>query len=197
MSLRGPLHRVLRERTTVSHREVEAHPWMRNLLMPALSREQYADVLYAFLAWYRGLESWLHPVAGAWPPDRVATRWSYQPRVPALEHDLSVLGGAPRSFPMPHVASEADPSAVLGVLYVVEGSTLGGRVIANRVRTALGPAVPVGHFLPGDGAAWPAFVELMDAHAAHFDPVLAVEAACRTFDGLKRHLDACESVARA
>lgn len=190
----GPRHRLLRDGTAASHRQLEAHPWLRSLLTPQLSRTQYVAVLAAFLAWYRGLERWLPLVAGSQLAERSAPRWRYRSRLPALQRDLQVLGAELGPFPVSNVSSESDVSAVLGVLYVVEGSALGGRVIANRVRAALGPDVPVGHLLPADGDSWLAFVEMLESHCGAFDPECAVEAACRTFDDLSQHFDVCMGV---
>lgn len=117
--------------------------------------------------------------------------WRYRSRLPALKQDLARLGHDPWKFPMPRMLVESDPSSVAGILYVIEGSTLGGRLIAGQVRAALGNGVPVSHFLFGDVADWPAFLALLELNAGALDADRAVFAACRTFEGLKQHLDNC------
>lgn len=74
-------------------------------------------------------------------------------RAELLERDLLELDHAmPSPAPVPRLDGVA---AALGATYVLEGSTLGGRVLAARARAALGAAAPV-RFLTAGGADVPA-----------------------------------------
>jgi heme oxygenase len=81
----------------------------------------------------------------------------------------------------------------LGCLYVLEGSALGGRVIAGMVRSSIG-AVPTA-FLTGEGRRhqWPAVRQALrrfDAQGGDGDAVVA--GACSTFAVFARQLAGSE-----
>jgi heme oxygenase (biliverdin-IX-beta and delta-forming) len=66
-------------------------------------------------------------------------------RCPALRADLEDLGEEPPPAAEPlHLTGEAE---AIGAAYVLEGSALGGIVLAARVRDALGDAVPTRYLL--------------------------------------------------
>ena len=144
-----------------------------------------------FLAWYRELDLCLERSADVLDASASAIRWIYRPRSPQIERDLARLDASRLEFPAPAIKIEQDASSLIGLLYVIEGSTLGGRLIANRVRATLGPNVPVGHFLPGDGDDWLAFLEVLDTHERVLDTPCLIESACSTFEQIKSHLNAC------
>jgi len=125
-----PLARALREATAQAHAAVEALPHMHALAHGALPCDQYVRVLQQHLAlvepWERTHAAWLQTLA--------AQGWHYRARGPALRADLATLGvAAPAAAPL----TEAEPAAVAwGQLYVIEGSLLGGRLIARAFRAA-------------------------------------------------------------
>lgn len=103
----------------------------------------------------------LEPRLTAWDRQAALLDWDRRRKVPLLEADLDVLGvdraalpGLPRC---PHVPAVHTTAEALGTLYVVEGSTLGGRVLRDRLRDA---PLPPGcfHFLssygPQTGRRW-------------------------------------------
>jgi heme oxygenase len=84
----------------------------------------------------------------------------------ALAADLAKLGedapvGRAVAFPV------ADFAAALGALYVVEGSSLGGRFIAPELESALGP-IPLAYY-SGAGRAHPRPWRSVQAALAAFD----------------------------
>jgi heme oxygenase len=138
-STRPPILDLLRARTADAHERVErALP----LTDPALDRATYAGVLARFHAFHAALEPRIAAVPGL---DALGLEMEGRRKLPLLERDLRELGrgaiaGAP---PVPEVGSVA---AALGCMYVLEGSTLGGRVISRHL-AALGIA-------PGSGGAY-------------------------------------------
>lgn len=86
--------------------------------------------------------------------------WPLRSRRAALALDLAALGlSAPVSEPEP------TPSRAFGVglLYVLEGSRLGARVLARRVRQAE-PDMPVAYLTHGDDAhPWRSFLTWLEA----------------------------------
>ncbi|MCI2244552.1 biliverdin-producing heme oxygenase [Xanthomonas sp. PPL568] len=151
--------RLLRDATAQQHQAVEDLPAMRALLGAALSLSAYAHVLrrhHAALAgWERQEAAWLRDCGDA--------QWQYQPRAPLLAQDLHALQASPPALqPVPPVSAEAQR---WGMLYVVEGSRLGGRVIARQLRQTLPAAAPaLSYFELGhaDPAAWRHFQQRLE-----------------------------------
>ncbi|MFC6839987.1 biliverdin-producing heme oxygenase [Xanthomonas theicola] len=146
--------RLLREATAQQHQAVEQLPAMRALMGDGLSVAGYVQVLrrhYAVLAdWERRESAWLRGGGDA--------GWHYQPRALLLAQDLAALGATPP----PAAPAPAAPAAGSrwGMLYVVEGSRLGGRVIARQLRYALAEVAPaLSYFELGhaDPACWRRF----------------------------------------
>jgi len=115
-------------------------------------------------------------------------------RAPLLVSDLSVLGLDAGRLPLCHALPPlGDPAQALGALYVVEGSTLGGRALAPRVGEALGLGPEQGAaFLHGRGARtltmWKTFcahVEALAAGEPQQVPAM-VDAARDCFERLRR-----------
>jgi len=137
----------LRERTAHTHAATEALPLMTALLAPTADADAYRRYLAALYGVYRVVEPRLY--AAVSPP--VLSLLGIQPKLPALQQDLAALTpsrgallkasaalpeGTLRDRMRAAVQSEF---AALGGLYVLEGATLGGRVIARRLRQQWGP----------------------------------------------------------
>lgn len=100
------------------------------------SRERYRDLLIRFYGFHAAWET----AAGATAPDR--DFFARRCKAGLLAKDLAALGltereiiGLPQCDPLMPLPS---PAAVLGSMYVVEGSTLGGAIIAREVERRLG-----------------------------------------------------------
>ena len=141
----------LRSATSVQHDRVEA---LVDLAARGLDATSYARLLLAFLPLYssieRGLESFDEWVGLETPLDIVSRRRSHD-----LLADLRSLGvdvderpGNEPATPRLKVFGQA-----FGALYVVEGSRLGGRVLAARIAQGAGPIEEGAfRFLRSDGA---------------------------------------------
>lgn len=143
------LMRRLREHTATVHAATEALPLMRRLLSAHPSGDDYRCYLNALYGVYAALE----PALYAALPRRLRSELGIAPKLPALRQDLKALhvadahpagAAAVGSMPEPdrcaHVhplldAAEPQRTAwALGGLYVLEGSTLGGQLIARRLK---------------------------------------------------------------
>lgn len=174
----------LRAATASAHRTVEA---AMPALDPTLTRARYERLLAAFYGLYAPLEPLYLAAAGA--PATAGLALVDRAKLPLLARDLAVFGHAaaalpalPRCRALPVVAS---PSAALGVLYVVEGATLGGRVILRHLRGALDLDPSRGAaFFHGygthTGAMWKRFTAHVES-APELDLEAAIEAARATF----------------
>ncbi len=119
------------------------------------SRDAYRELLERFYGFYQPLEERLRPYEQTFP---------LRPKAPLLARDIEALGGDPHTLP---VASRLPPTRTaeeaLGVLYVLEGATLGGAVIAHMAR---GLDVSREFFGAYDSARWREFKAFVDRHGA-------------------------------
>jgi heme oxygenase len=178
------LTEVLREQTREQHAQLEA-----GNSLPTTEPEYIAQ-LKTFFGF---VEPWERALAQALPEEdpiragRQKTSW--------LEEDLDFFGvdaaqrqRLPRATELPSLLSRLE---VLGAAYVLEGSTLGGQIIARHVEQALGLSDGRGyHYFRSYGAdvgrQWQALrAELLQASSIANDPVI-VRAARGTFEILQR-----------
>jgi heme oxygenase len=136
---------VLRRRTSVAHEALERR---LDLLAPTLDRARYGGLLQRFALAQPGLEA---AVADAVGPDIARGRCA---KADAIRADLADLGVAAPTPLVPDVAIDS-VAAGIGALYVTEGATLGGAVIAGHVAATLGAATPR-RFFTSYGADVPA-----------------------------------------
>lgn len=170
------LHARLRRDTHEAHLRVEAAFRLEEGLA---SRAAYAGLLRRLHAFHRAFEDSALPHLGGTPFESVGGR------ARDIEADLSALGEpTARVRPEPLVLA-GRPEAV-GAAYVVEGSLLGGLVIARTVERRLGLGPQAGaSFFAGHGRAtasrWRGFCEALDASADPATDGRVIEAASRTF----------------
>lgn len=116
----------LRERCAGAHAEIERQ---LDIFRPGLTLLRYIQLLQRWLAFYAAWE----PAAEKW----FASRGNFFPRrskIEFLQRDLAALGAAPRGDKCQLGTIEpTNYSTALGTLYVAEGSTLGGQIIAPRI----------------------------------------------------------------
>ncbi|MES2034509.1 MAG: biliverdin-producing heme oxygenase [Pseudomonadota bacterium] len=114
---------------------------------------------------HAGAESALSPMLA----HVVGLDFAGRSRLPFLIADVRQLGGDPDALPMCAVSRPASLAEALGVLYVLEGSTLGGHVIGKRLAaeghsdrglTFLDP------YRDQVGARWRAFLQVLERDTA-------------------------------
>jgi heme oxygenase (biliverdin-IX-beta and delta-forming) len=181
---------VLRRATAETHQAVERLPLMTRLTSPTVTREDYLEYLQALADVYAALEVSLLDALDEETRNDLGVRR----KLPSILEDLAEQG-RPR---VPRASVQIVPtgsSAALGGLYVLEGATLGGRVIAKHLRRCLGPALGSAGFLDFHGehssAAWKRFASILDSLPAHgrMDPAEVVSGACTTFSVVHRMLE--------
>jgi heme oxygenase len=120
---------ALRDGTEDVHRRLEVD---LPLVRADLSTEGYHSILGRFWGIIAPLEEALD---GAGVP---LDDWAERRKAPLLVADLPDVTALPRCHDLPALGGH---DAVLGCLYVLEGSTLGGRHVAAHVEATLGPVV--------------------------------------------------------
>lgn len=180
------LSETLRAGTRSRHDALEATAFARALLSGTLPLERYVDQLAAYRLVLGALEDELSHATGP----AVTAVWSAElVKLPLVERDLRYFaerGVSVRSYPRDEVDSfvagirhtaVADPDALLGFLYVLEGSTLGALVLQRHVCAAYGLTAPdgVAYYGCGDRGRWARFTARMNA--AVTDPGVRVRIA--------------------
>ena len=179
-----PLAIDLKESTAALHSQAEKHPVQARLVGGTANREQYADYLAQMVHLHAPLDATLARVIAdpaRWPALGTLAR-PHHKRALNAERDLAALN-LPAASTVPSAPSVTrftgglnlgdttgnSPASLrtLGVLYVLEGSTNGGRFIAAAVRKALGLQTGTGDtFLDPHGTSqrerWTEFKTLLD-----------------------------------
>jgi heme oxygenase len=159
-------------------------------------RFAYGHMLADLRGFYASAEESLSALSG-WSTLEPAVDIQLRCRVPLLDADLKQLG-----VPVPTGRSEAlegllsgSLTAGIGCLYVLEGSTLGGKLVARRAQAQLGADLPVAFFATADrpqlGAQWQALKQALNAFGLARGPAAEAEvlaAARGTFAALQQWL---------
>lgn len=154
----------------------------------------YRRYLHRMLPLYATLEAALDIAA---PP--VLADWPRRTKAGAIQADLAVLDSdAPAEGRLPLVGPLLPPwgpGTALGVLYVLEGATLGGAVLARRMTAHGLTRERGGRFLdpygPARAALWRGFLAaLEDAVLPPAEDVALLPAALATFGLFAARLDA-------
>jgi heme oxygenase (biliverdin-IX-beta and delta-forming) len=174
------LANLLRESTRTDHHALDHHPVLAVLVRRSVTLDEYASALAALHGAHNAIENILHGFA---PSDL------FPGRTPDIEADLCDLGRPP--FPLSVAIPYPDtPAARLGMMYVIEGSNLGGRVIANHLSQILPKDVPQRFFGKADATErWRHFWQFALQQCSAEDYPWVVKAARDTFGFFRAHLD--------
>lgn len=156
-----PILTRLRQETRGEHEAVEQ---VLDLMAASLSHADYSERLKKFYGFYAPLEKALlarsaciaqapgEAIFSNSIPHALAQRLN---KTIYLQQDLHLLGIPTESLPLcrqlPPLETQAE---ILGCVYVLEGATLGGRMISQHVRSRLGITPTTGgRFFEGYGAS--------------------------------------------
>jgi len=177
MERESSLRERLKIQTMMAHDKIEQNPILSQLISPGLSLVNYVKILKRYLGFFRPLELSLSQEASLMQliPDFHDRR-----RTQALVADLHALGmseseilGIPDCADVPELAPsflEIMPisksclrqARFLGINYVLEGSTLGGSMMAKRLSVHPFLSGACLNFLSGHreqtGAFWQRFI---------------------------------------
>ena len=178
------IRQQLRDATNETHQRLHGHAGFAAVQEGAISRTDYGNLIRRLYGFHRAFE-----VAAGLPAER--SEWLALDLI-ALGDDGHLRASLPLCSAMPAYDSL---ERVLGALYVVEGSALGGRSLARGLDSILGTGVSAGrYFFEGrdekTGTAWRAFLARLDDHqttAASHDALIA--SAVETFLVFETWLD--------
>jgi heme oxygenase len=166
-----PIRSALRNVARDAHLRLHRHPALAALAAGRVTLDAYRELLGRLYGFHCPLEAALMEASSRAPFD---LRMGERARVWRLRSDLLDLGAtseAIASLPLAGDLPRLDsPGRCLGCLYVREGSTLGGALLARGLDPLLGPANPRGRrFLAGDegdAALWRDCCDALEAAGA-------------------------------
>lgn len=152
----------------------------------------YGQLLLRMLAFYRPMEKALAQIAC----NELGLNDGNRRKTPLLIRDLLAIGVSRQqvaAVPDAAIPEFTGPAGALGCCYVLEGATLGGQIIAKRLKTILHLDQAYGAaFFNGYGRAtgtmWRSYCAVLNSQVK--DPAsyhAATAAACATFE----HLESC------
>jgi heme oxygenase len=190
-----PAHCRLREATRHEHAAAERTPVMQALLHGRLDAVAYTRLLLAQYAMHRAWET----ERATWLRGELADAgWHYASRSERLARDLTDWGLCPENEPSPLPAAPisqviGNPSASLGELYVIEGSALGGQILARLLEQRF-PGHAHHFFRLGQEAGrgtWRTFQSMLDSQlSTPMQQQAAIAAARNMFGRAQRMLEA-------
>ena len=191
------LRTLLREATHHHHVQLNRHLLLAGLMQPNYPLNHYHTLLGTYYQLYALLEGRINAFLNDHPD---AFDYSVRYKLPGLINDLAFLQIDPLALP-PLSSSVTDFLTIetigqlVGVLYVVEGSTLGGQMIAQVLAKNHGFTQDTGScFFTGYGENtqpfWQRFIAFSDTlNGDKRQCQAAVEAACQTFQLFNQVLD--------
>ena len=174
----------LKNETRTNHDRAETN--LACLMSPTLSKEQYVRVLQGMHAFHAWFEKSLEQL-----PETLQAREFYlsnRKKLQKVQADLATLGALPKpnTLDLDLKANQELNAGLWGMLYVIEGSTLGGQVIKKNLEAVLGISEESGaSYFSGYGAEngkmWQSFLKAMDNDVTREKPDVVVAAADQAF----------------
>jgi len=172
----------LRASTDIMHKKLESSRLSINLLKKDVSLAEYGTYLSHMHNVIAFCEEQVFPVIANIFPDIEQRR-----KLPLIAQDIEVLQQL-TTIPQADIyGASIDPANIpfaVGYMYVIEGSTLGGRILLNHIKTALGLDEKNGaSFFAGynadTGRLWKAFLDIFSRYSAEDDHAEEVIAGAR------------------
>jgi len=164
----------LREETSSIHQQLEETPLSMAVMAPVVSTEAYAHYLQAMLAIHKGIEEKVFPVTAAVISDIEQRR-----KTELIRKDLEELGSGFTDYTEPFADENYHDELAfnLGILYVSEGSTLGGKVILKNVLAAsesgfAGASRFLNAYGDQTGSRWKSFLSALDNYQSGVGEVM-------------------------
>ncbi|WP_297332568.1 biliverdin-producing heme oxygenase [Flavobacterium sp.] len=181
----------LRNTTAKSHEALESLPISKKITDPEVTLPEYKAYLQLMYGVVYDTEALVLHVLETIMPDIESRR-----KTTAIAKDLAAIGAVlPQTgSPLQKAEYTGDTAFALGVMYVVEGSSLGGRVIYKNIETSLGLNESNGaSYFAGyggtTGSKWKSFIDVLTGYADEHeceDEIIA--GANFAFDAIKEHL---------
>ncbi|AWH86021.1 heme oxygenase [Flavobacterium album] len=180
----------LRQATAKSHTDLEELPISASVTDTNVTNSEYAGYLKLMRDVTADTEENIFPLLEGIIPDLMQRSKTHH-----IDADLAVLGIeiGTHSRPVTRNLKEISTGFALGIMYVVEGSSLGGRVILKNISAALGYDAENGaSYFAGyggqTGSYWKNFLSALSQYEAENQCASEIiEGANFTFDAINAH----------
>jgi len=185
---------LLKNHTAVAHKQLENVPFLKRLFASDYTTTEYTRLLSYFYSYFIAVE----PLLFADLPHEYSPQLQHRTKTHLLRQDLVSLGVNVDSLPKSHLLPDLTTFAKkMGVLYVLEGSLLGGRIIGQHLKKHFGEDVclPLNYYscygidLHGQ---WQNFALFMGQCFDHqSDEIIheVIDSANETFDSLQKWIE--------
>lgn len=181
----------LRTETASLHTQLEELEISKSIISPDVTREDYTTYLSLMHDVVKDTENNILPVIAG-----IVKDLDIRKKTHLIEDDLKYLGAEKDSYTTP-LSGQANytPAYALGIFYVVEGSSLGGRVILKNIKPSLnldenGGAKYFTGYGAVTGSTWRNFVMMMEEYAAQGNNADEIVAGANfAFGAIKKHLE--------
>jgi len=154
----------LRHKTSQSHVSLEDLPISKSIMNPVVTNDEYTLYLDLMQDVVKDAEENIFPLTA-----NIITDLADRNKNQLLVNDFKALGYTKRNTdvkPLSAGIENLTPAFALGIFYVLEGSTLGGRVIYKNINTVLGHDLENGASYFGGyggqtGSQWKTFLGMM------------------------------------
>lgn len=179
----------LRARTADSHKNLESLPVSISITSPDVTAEAYARYLNLMHDVIKDTEDHIFPLLQNIFPDLEERR-----KLPLINTDLNFLNYTKTTFsnPFTNETSKFSVPFAMGILYVVEGSSLGGRFILKNLQSVLGYDENGVAYFNGygnkTGSSWKNFLNILTSYeAANNNGDEIVAGADFAFNAIRQH----------
>lgn len=124
---------ILRSQTTPSHTGLEDLPISKIIVDPKITNEDYILYLNLMHDVVKNLEDNIYPILNP-----IVDDLDQRIKAPTLVNDILFAKGEIKTYQAPFNTTEISIPFAMGIMYVVEGSTLGGRFILKNIQQSLG-----------------------------------------------------------
>ncbi|MFO1126442.1 MAG: biliverdin-producing heme oxygenase [Methylocystis sp.] len=167
----------LRAATGAIHRRLHRHPGLAAAARGAIGLDDYRQLLMRLYGFHRAFENVSASARGR-------LRLAAGSRADLIALDLAALGTLPADLsrlPLCTLRRPSGETAALGALYVVEGSALGGALIAEALAPVVGEARRFFLGCPKRRDSWPTLLARIETLTPGAQRTIAVAAAVETF----------------
>ena len=189
----------LRQATHEYHVRLNHHPFLKDLTKPIFTLARYKALLLAYSHLYRSIEEVIVRFVLS---NDVDFDYYEREKFSMLIRDIDYFKLDNVKFGLTKVSTLTVPkidniSELVGLLYVIEGSTLGGQHISRALSDCHGLTSDTGAcFFNGYGEQtlkrWEVFLEFFDSVIQDQDSFeIAKDKACHTFQTFQSALDCC------
>ncbi|WDH82198.1 biliverdin-producing heme oxygenase [Paenibacillus urinalis] len=136
----------LRKETAEEHDRIEQNDYAKAIMNHTLNKADYQAYLEKFYGFILPIEQKIEQLDGV---QELGIDMKHRAKSPLLEQDLAYLSSNRQQVPLcSEIPEIALTEQLLGYLYVIEGSTLGGQVITRKLREhlALEPGAGLSYF---------------------------------------------------